>query len=199
MESPVSTRNFRVALFWLSVNRFRPHILVRLVALLAAFTTLTVAVAPNFSPGASYTPYGSWVRTQLNVPSDEAVERILGDLAGERFGSLESFLLAFVEAYEEANGSNAADLFGVEAVSAPSLVAYLQSRYSSFAGEALPARYLKPYVPAFTGLGDRAALLQTHRIDDFRLASAVVGVFLGQVQTPGVALMLRSVIQPQGP
>lgn len=181
------------------MNRFRPHILVRLVALLAAFTTLTVAVAPNFSPGASYTPYGSWVRTQLNVPSDESVEQILGDLAGERFGSLESFLFAFVEAYEEANETKASDLFGLEAISATSLVAYLQSRYSSFAGEALPARYLKPYVPAFTGLGDRAALLQTHRIDDFHIASAVVGVFLGQVPTPGAALMLRSVIQPQGP
>lgn len=158
-----------------------------------------MAVAPNFSPSSSYTPYGAWVRTQLNVPIDESVDRVLGELAGERFASIQSFLHAFVEAYEEDNATTAADLFGIDAPEVTSLVAYLQGRYSSFAGDALPARYLKPYVPVFTGFGDRAVIFQTDRNDFFRTASAVLGAIVEQVRPPGATSLLLSVIQPQGP
>ena len=109
------------------------------VLLLAGMGTLLAGTA-----GHSHRPtdaYANWVRAQLALPADGAVEAALQAAADEGAVSLHAFLQAFATAYEAQEiAQPLAHLFGAQTGSTAALITYLHGRYARVVGEAVLPR-----------------------------------------------------------
>lgn len=123
------------------MNRLRSTWAKRWMAALLVASLLPVTFATAMQAARPTDSFGDWVRGQLRVPADAAVERALDAAEAQRAGSLEAFLHVFVEAYEaEAPGQPLADIFDAPARSNESLITYLASRFRGLVADALPPR-----------------------------------------------------------
>ena len=107
--------------------------------LVASLLPVTFAAATHATRPT--TPYADWVRLQIRMPADDVVVQALAVASESRARSLESFLTAFVEAYEAQHPERPlADAFSADGLSNEALISYLKGRYIGFAGEAVLPR-----------------------------------------------------------
>ena len=141
----------------------KPYLLRIAAGILMASMLPALFVLPSSAaPGATYGTYSRWVRAQLRVPADASIEAALSRASEERPASLEAFIKAFLNAYEEANPvKSAAFAFTGDDLSDDALVTYLQRRYTRVGDEGvLPRVYLSAAAGATAALasGDSGAI-----------------------------------------
>ena len=123
------------------MNRLRNKWGMRAVAALLVASLLPVTFAAATHATRPTTPYADWVRLQIRMPADAVVVQALEVASESRARSLETFLIAFVEAYEAQHPERPlADAFSADGLSNEALISYLKGRYIGFAGEAVLPR-----------------------------------------------------------
>lgn len=123
---------------------------------MTAVSTLMLTAAPALGHYVSQVSYGDWLREQLRVPADEALELSLTDAEAQRHDHIQKFLVAVID-HLEASGIDAGRFFGVDDLSGGHLVTYLESRFSHLTADALPARVLLTIAPTTTLSSERSA------------------------------------------
>ena len=121
---------------------------MRWVAALLLVSLLPVSFATAFSTARHTSSFAHWLETQLQDPTDEAVQQVLATVSSNRTRSLEVFVRDFIDAYQaqRPNASAARVLAGMD-LSDEALIAYLESRYLGLVGHGvLPRLLLKSQV-----------------------------------------------------
>ncbi len=150
----------------------------RLLAVATIFSTLLLAVAPALGHQTQAVRYADWLREQVRVPVDEALERSIADASSERFTNVQAFLIAVVDDLES-SGEDAGRLFGAEGLSGVHLVSHLESRFSHLTTDALPARTLLTVAPTTTVSTDRfSAVIAAEETVPHSLSVSDVGACL---------------------
>lgn len=183
------------------MHRLRHRIVQRtlVVLLLASMGTLLAGTT-----GQSRRPtdaYADWVRAQLALPADGAVEAALEAAADEGAVSLHLFLQAFAAAYEAQEVAQPfAHLFGAQTGSTAALITYLHGQYARVVGEAVLPRLVATAALAQsvsetrTLLGALSAACRAQRPSHLAVAAATAPARL--VPVP---IRLLSAAQPLGP
>lgn len=117
--------------------------LLRCTALLLLGAMLPMALAPTSraASGSLSSSYAEWVRAQLRMPADAAVEEALHEAAETDARTFRTFAEAFLKAYEARHPlESAAHVFVDRDLSNDALIAYLQRRYTEISGEAVLLR-----------------------------------------------------------
>ncbi len=184
------------------MNRLRSIWGMRSVAGLLMASLLPVTFATAVHAAQHTSSYADWVRLQLRLPADEAVEQALETATESRARSLEAFLTVFVDAYEAQQPERSlAHAFSTHDLSNDALISYLEGRYLRFVGDAvLPRAALVAAKVASKQVLERGltSLAALTRIDLSRRAWAAT---LQPSQAPVFILSLRvlSAAQPLGP
>lgn len=185
------------------MQRLRSTWGARLVACwLLASMLASVCTAVTWGGGSSYSSYANWLRAQLRVPADAALEEALETAAASQARTLDAFLDAFVAAYqaERPAGTLAAAFLGRD-LSDDALIAYLESRFQGVGGEGMVPR--TTWLSALTSVAkasDRFALDVTAAAAQGAVAAHQAWV-AGPKQIVPLAGLLRilSAASPLGP
>ena len=123
------------------MNRLRTKWGKRVVAALLGASLLPVTFAAATHTAQHTASYADWVRLQVRMPADAVLAQALEVASASRARSLDTFLTAFVEAYEAQHPERPlADAFSADGLSNEALISYLKGRYIGFAGEAVLPR-----------------------------------------------------------
>lgn len=118
----------------------------RLLAAVFALSMVPTLIVPagRAAGGAQFGSYEQWIRTQLRIPADAAVEKAISVALESNAKSFDSFIVAFLEAYAEAAPQRpVSQVFTQRNLSDDALISFLQRRYSQVADEGvLPRVYL---------------------------------------------------------
>ena len=120
-----------------------------LAAVLILSILPTLMVPSNRASGsAQFGSYEGWLRAQLRIPADEAVERAIVDAVEAGADSFDAFIAIFLEAYATAApGESISQVFTDRDLSNDALISYLQRRYSQVVDAGiLPRVYLTSFV-----------------------------------------------------
>ena len=128
------------------MRRVRRPSYLRLLAGLVILSMLPALFVPSGggASAAAAGTYSRWIRAQLRVPADEAINAALEKASNSPSSTFESFVEAFLDAYEESRPEqSAAFAFTEDDLSDDALIAYLQRRYTEIGEEGvLPRTYL---------------------------------------------------------
>lgn len=106
-----------------------------LAAVLIASTLATFLLPTNRGVKTQFGTYERWIRAQLRIPVDEAVEQAIAEAAAQ-VGSFEEFVSAFLKSYEEiAPGQSTARAFIDRDLSNDALLTYLHLRFTQVVGD----------------------------------------------------------------
>lgn len=123
------------------MNRLRTRWATRVLAVLLVASLLPVTFATARHVARHTASYADWVRLEIRMPIDDAVVRALEVAEQSRAQSLETFLKAFVEAYEAQHPERPlAEVFSADDLSNEALISYLKGRYLGLVGEAVLPR-----------------------------------------------------------
>lgn len=125
------------------MRRLRSKCLLRCTALLLVGAMLPALFAPSSraASGSLASSYAEWIRAQLKAPAHPSVERALKKAAQADANSFNTFVAAFLEAYEaQYPQESAARAFTDKDLSNDALITYLQRRYTEISGEAVLLR-----------------------------------------------------------
>lgn len=127
-------------------NRWTSRVLAA-VLILSILPTLMVSSSRG-SGGAQFGSYEEWLRAQLRIPADQAVERAIVDAVEAGADSFDAFIAIFLEAYAKAApGESISQVFTDRDLSNDALISYLQRRYSQVVEAGiLPRVYLTSFV-----------------------------------------------------
>lgn len=97
--------------------------------------------------------YAEWLRAQLRVPADAALEEVFDAAVSTKPRTLEAFLDAFVAAYEARHpqAALATAFLPTDGVSNEALVAYLETLFNGVGAEGVPVRATFLSMPVPTG------------------------------------------------
>lgn len=121
--------------------------------------------------------YSRWIRAQLRVPADEAIDAALEKASKSSSATFEAFVEAFLDAYEESGPEQPAALvFAEDELSDAALIAYLQRRYTKIGEEGL-----LPRTCLVTAAGRSGITFSTHAAATF---SGSTGPALSHIGKP---------------
>lgn len=108
----------------------------------------TLAVPTNRMAGdAQFGSYERWIRNQIRVPVDAAVEKAIAEAVASDAESFDSFIATFLDAFGEvAPDRPLSQVFTDRELSDDALISFLQRRYSQIADEGVVPRV---YVASF--------------------------------------------------
>ena len=115
----------------------------RCVAIVLVGTMAPAVLTPTSASASNLLTrsYAEWIRSQLLVSDDPVVNRALDEAAEAGGTTFESFVEAFLDAYEARYPAvPAARIFTDRNLSNQALIGYLQRRYTGIAPEAVPPR-----------------------------------------------------------
>ena len=147
-------------------------------------------------------PYAEWLRAQLRLPADAAVEAALDEAMSANGRTLEAFLAAFVAAYEtQRPQASLAASFVTHDLSNDALIAYLESRFNGVGAEGVPVRAaFNPMLAPAGKSPDRADAGAFLVVLQATSLSATVFVRRAGVVRPFVRLLrILSAARPLGP
>lgn len=129
-----------------------------LVACLLSSVVATGAMGQRRAVGLSY---ADWVRAQLRVPADDALEAALSEAVSSHPRTLDAFLATFIEAYESRQPQAPLSVaFLSRDLSNDALISYLETRYHGVVGEGmLPRTFFTSALVPFTKAPDRPAMM----------------------------------------
>lgn len=110
----------------------------RVFAAILLLSVLPTFIIPNnrAAGGAQFGSYEGWIRAQLRIPVDGAVEEAMSSAIESGADSFDEFLAAFLEAYAEAApGQAISQVFTERNLSDDALISFLQRRYSQVGDE----------------------------------------------------------------
>lgn len=124
---------------------------VLVAMMLTSLVPLVVTPTAQEALHRSTTSYSDWLRAQLRVAPDAAIEAAFSEAEDARARTPHAFVEAFVEAYAAQHPAEAlAGAFSALNLSHEALIAFLQGRIARLAGQALLPRVLllSAHVPA---------------------------------------------------
>lgn len=134
----------------------------RVLAAVLAFSMLPTLVMPGtgVAAEAQYGTYERWIRAQIRVPLDAAVEKAIRDAVDGGADSFDAFITAFLEAYSsEAPGQPISRVFTDRELTNDALRSFLQRRYSQIADAGVvPRVHFTTFIQHAAAAGDGGPL-----------------------------------------
>lgn len=170
----------------------------RIIACLMLVSLLPALVVPDgFAASESaQSPFEQWVRGQLRVPASEAVDSALKAATKARARTIEQFVAAFLEAYDD--GAPVSRAFTDRELSEEALISYLQRRFHGVAAEGVLPRHQLVASGTLIGTAPASAVIADHREGRLEFGPAPEQLLRPALILP-VSLHVLNPACPQGP